>query len=50
MEMSNLQILLIDAHDLNTIADDERALDSILYRELEKARVAKESQFMSLHS
>ncbi len=44
MQLTNLQILLIDTHDLNTITSGERAIKDILSRETGRARTAKELQ------
>jgi hypothetical protein len=50
MQLTNFQILLIDAHDLKTIASDERAIKSILSRETGQARAAKELQAIPFHA
>lgn len=48
MQLTNLQILLIDAHDLRAIAKDEMAVKSILSRETGQAKSAKELQVAPL--
>jgi hypothetical protein len=47
MQMTNFQILLIDAQDLKTIAGDESAITGVLGREAERAKAAKQSQLTS---
>lgn len=49
MQLTNLQILLIDAHDLRTMANDETAIREILGRESGQAEAAKELQVTSLY-
>jgi site-specific DNA-methyltransferase (cytosine-N4-specific) len=44
MQLTNLQILLIDTHDLGAIASGEMTVQSILSRETEWAQSAKELQ------
>jgi len=48
MQLTNLQILLVDAHDLIDLASDEIVIASILGREARQAKAAKESQLTSL--
>jgi site-specific DNA-methyltransferase (cytosine-N4-specific) len=48
MQLSNLQILLIDTYDLINLASDERMIASILDRESRQAKAAKESQLTPL--
>lgn len=50
MQLTNLQILLIDAHDLGAIASDESAIKHILSRETGQARTAKEMQVAPLYA
>jgi hypothetical protein len=50
MQLTNLQILLLDAHDLGTIANDETAIRGILGREAGQAKSAKELQLAPLYA
>lgn len=44
MQLTHLQILLIDTHDLRAIVNDETTIRSILGRETEQAKSTKELQ------
>lgn len=48
MQLTNLQILLIDAHDLRAMANDETAIRSVLSRWAGQVRSAKELQVAPL--
>lgn len=50
MQLTNLQILLIDADDLRAIASDESVIKHILSRETGPARAAKELQIAPLYA
>jgi len=50
MQFTNLQILLVDAPDLSTIASNSKAIKGILNRETEQARNAKEPQIAPLYA
>ena len=47
MQLTNFQIILIDARDLEAIASDKEVIWSILSRETGQARIAKEQQVPS---
>ena len=49
MQLTNFQILLVDACDLTDIAGDEKAIENTLRREVEQTKAAKASQVASLH-
>jgi site-specific DNA-methyltransferase (cytosine-N4-specific) len=49
MQLTNFQILLVDACDLRAMASDEKTIESILRREVGQAQVAKASQVASLY-
>jgi len=50
MQLTNFRILLIDACDLNSIVNGEATIKSILSRETEQIRAAKELQVALLYA
>jgi hypothetical protein len=46
MQLTNLQILLIDTHDLEALVHDETAIGDILGRETKRAKSTKELQMI----
>jgi hypothetical protein len=48
MQLTSLQVLLIDATDLRTIANDEMAIESMLNREMEQVSANKQLQVAPL--
>lgn len=50
MQLTNLRILLIDTHDLRTIAADEATIKDILIRETEQAKSASEVQVVPFYA
>jgi site-specific DNA-methyltransferase (cytosine-N4-specific) len=47
MQLTNFQILLMDAQDLEAIAADEKVIENIIRREAERVKVAKQPQLTS---
>jgi len=50
MQLTSLQVLLIDATDLRTIANDEMAIESMLNREMEQVSANKQLQVAPLRA
>jgi len=50
MQLTNFQILLVDARDLSAMISDEKTIEGILRREVGQAKAAKASQVASLYA
>ena len=50
MQLTNLQIILVEACDLRAMVSDEKTIESILRREVGQAQVAKGLQVASLYA